>query len=95
MKRAKLQAAVVGGTPDDIEQAFYEALHNADSRTDLALRVRLRGPAPEGAEVDQMQLEEMAPEGPVTVITLSPPDLSCTPLGMSLAMSAEITMPLP
>ena len=30
MKRAKLQAAVVGGTPDDIEHAFYEALHNAD-----------------------------------------------------------------
>ena len=30
MKRAKLQAAVVGGAPDDIEQAFYEALHNAD-----------------------------------------------------------------
>jgi ketosteroid isomerase-like protein len=30
MKRAKLQAAVVGGVPDDIEQAFYEALHNAD-----------------------------------------------------------------
>ena len=30
MKRAKLQAAVVGGMPDDIEQAFYEALHNAD-----------------------------------------------------------------
>lgn len=30
MKRAKLQAAIVGGTPDDIEQTFYEALHNAD-----------------------------------------------------------------
>jgi ketosteroid isomerase-like protein len=30
MKRSKLQAAVVGGTPDDIEQAFYESLHNAD-----------------------------------------------------------------
>lgn len=30
MKRAKLQAAIVGGTPDDIEQSFYEALHNAD-----------------------------------------------------------------
>lgn len=30
MKSAKLQAAIVGGTPDDIEQAFYEALHNAD-----------------------------------------------------------------
>ena len=30
MKRAKLQAAVVGGSPDDIEHAFYEALHNAD-----------------------------------------------------------------
>ena len=30
MKKAKLQAATVGGTPDDVEQAFYEALHNAD-----------------------------------------------------------------
>jgi len=30
MKRAKLQAAIVGGSPDDIEQAFYEALHQAD-----------------------------------------------------------------
>jgi ketosteroid isomerase-like protein len=30
MKRAKLQAAIVGGSPDDIEQSFYEALHNAD-----------------------------------------------------------------
>ena len=30
MKRAKLQAAIVGGTPDDIEQAFYEALNRAD-----------------------------------------------------------------
>jgi ketosteroid isomerase-like protein len=30
MKRANLQAAVVGGSPDDIEQAFYDALHNAD-----------------------------------------------------------------
>ena len=30
MKRAKLHAAVVGGTPDDVEQAFYEALQNAD-----------------------------------------------------------------
>jgi ketosteroid isomerase-like protein len=30
MKRAKLQAAAIGGTPDDIEQSFYEALQNAD-----------------------------------------------------------------
>ncbi len=30
MKKAKLQAAIVGGTADDVEQAFYEALHNAD-----------------------------------------------------------------
>ena len=30
MKRAKLQEAIVGGSPDDIEQSFYEALHNAD-----------------------------------------------------------------
>lgn len=30
MKQAKLQAAILGGTPDDIEAAFYEALHKAD-----------------------------------------------------------------
>jgi ketosteroid isomerase-like protein len=30
MKRQKLSAALVGGTPDDVEQAFYDALHNAD-----------------------------------------------------------------
>ncbi len=30
MKRAKLQAATVGGTPDEVELAFYEALNNAD-----------------------------------------------------------------
>lgn len=30
MKRARLQAATVGGTPDDIEQSFYEALRSAD-----------------------------------------------------------------
>jgi ketosteroid isomerase-like protein len=30
MKRAKLQAAIVGGSPDDIEQSFYEALQHAD-----------------------------------------------------------------
>jgi ketosteroid isomerase-like protein len=29
-KKAKLQAATVGGTADDIEAAFYEALQNAD-----------------------------------------------------------------
>lgn len=30
MKRERLQAATVGGTPDEVEQAFYEALNNAD-----------------------------------------------------------------
>lgn len=30
MKRAKLQAAVVGGSPDDTESAFYEALRKGD-----------------------------------------------------------------
>lgn len=30
MKSAKLQVAIMGGTPDDIELAFYKALHNAD-----------------------------------------------------------------
>jgi ketosteroid isomerase-like protein len=30
MPKARLQAAAVGGTADDIEAAFYEALQNAD-----------------------------------------------------------------
>lgn len=30
MKRARIPAAPVGGTPDDIEQAFYEALNQGD-----------------------------------------------------------------
>ena len=30
MKRERLQAATVGGTADEVEQAFYEALNNAD-----------------------------------------------------------------
>ena len=30
MKRERLQAATIGGTPDEVEQAFYEALNNAD-----------------------------------------------------------------
>jgi len=30
MKRKSLQAATVGGTPDEVEQAFYEALNHAD-----------------------------------------------------------------
>ena len=29
MKRARLQAATVGGTPDEVEQAFYEAMQHA------------------------------------------------------------------
>ena len=30
MKKAKFQAAIFGGTPDDIEHSFYEALRNGD-----------------------------------------------------------------
>ena len=30
MKRERLQAATLGGTPDEVEQAFYEALNNAN-----------------------------------------------------------------
>ena len=30
MKQKSLLAATVGGTPDEIEQAFYEALHHGD-----------------------------------------------------------------
>jgi ketosteroid isomerase-like protein len=30
MKRQRFQAATLGGTPDEVEQAFYEALQHAD-----------------------------------------------------------------
>jgi len=30
MTQAKLRAATLGGTADDVEAAFYEALHTAD-----------------------------------------------------------------
>ena len=30
MKRERLQAATLGGSPDDVEQAFYDALNHAD-----------------------------------------------------------------
>jgi len=30
MKRARLQAATLGGSPDEVEQAFYEALRHGD-----------------------------------------------------------------
>ena len=30
MTKAKLRAATVGGTPEDVEAAFYEAMQNAD-----------------------------------------------------------------
>ena len=30
MSKARLRAATVGGTPDDVETTFYEALQNAD-----------------------------------------------------------------
>jgi uncharacterized protein (TIGR02246 family) len=36
MSKAKLQAATLGGTPDDVEQAFYEALQRADLQALMA-----------------------------------------------------------
>ena len=41
------------------EVSYAEAMDHADSRTDLALRVRLRGPAPGGGGTDEMHLEEL------------------------------------
>ena len=41
------------------EISYQEALDNADSRTDLALKVRLEGPAPEGGEAAGLRLEDM------------------------------------
>lgn len=36
MSKAKLQAATLGGTPEEVEQAFYEALRNADLQALMA-----------------------------------------------------------
>ena len=41
------------------EITYQEALENADSRTDLALKVRLEGPAPLGGESEGLRLEDL------------------------------------
>ena len=41
------------------EITYQEALENADSRTDLSLRVRLEGPAPKGGETSGLKLEDL------------------------------------
>ena len=37
MRKAKLQAATLGGNPDDIEAAFYDALRQGDIERLMAL----------------------------------------------------------
>jgi twitching motility protein PilU len=41
------------------EITYQEALENADSRTDLSLRVRLEGPAPQGGDAAGLRLEDL------------------------------------
>ena len=41
--------------------SYQDAIEVADSRTDLALRIRLQGLAPEGVVDNQMAMEEMPP----------------------------------
>ena len=41
------------------EISYREAIDNADSRTDLALKVRLEGPAPPGEDAAALQLEDI------------------------------------
>jgi twitching motility protein PilU len=41
------------------EISYQEALEHADSRTDLALKVRLEGPAPQGGEATGLRLEDL------------------------------------
>ena len=73
MKRTKLQAAIVGGTPDDIEQAFYEALHNADigqlmgcwAEEDEIVCVHPSGPRLVGAGAIRAAFEAMFANGSV------------------------------
>ena len=73
MKKAKLQAATVGGTPDDVEQAFYEALHNADiqqlmacwAEEDEIVCVHPGGPRLIGAGAIRQAFESMFSNGSV------------------------------
>ena len=73
MKKAKLQAATVGGTPDDIAQAFYEALHNADiqqlmacwAEEDEIVCVHPGGPRLIGAGAIRQAFEAMFSNGSV------------------------------
>ncbi|PUE09511.1 DUF4440 domain-containing protein [Limnohabitans sp. T6-5] len=73
MNRAKLQAAIVGGTPDDIEQTFYEALHNADiqqlmgcwAEEDDIVCVHPGGPSHIGARAIRAVFEAMFANGSV------------------------------
>jgi ketosteroid isomerase-like protein len=73
MKRTKLQAAVVGGSPDDIEQSFYEALHNGDleqlmacwAEEDDIVCVHPGGPRMIGAGAIRATFETMFTNGPV------------------------------
>ncbi|MCX7041801.1 MAG: hypothetical protein NT117_03765, partial [Gammaproteobacteria bacterium] len=41
--------------------SYEDAIEVADSRTDLALRIRLQGLAPEGVVDNEMAMEEMPP----------------------------------
>ncbi len=73
MKKAKLQAAIVGGTADDVEQAFYEALHNADlqklmacwAEEDEIVCVHPGGPRLIGAGAIQQAFDAMFSNGSV------------------------------
>jgi ketosteroid isomerase-like protein len=73
MKRAKLQAAIAGGTPDDIEQCFYEALQNADieqlmacwAEEDDIVCVHPGGPRMIGAGAIRAAFESMFANGSV------------------------------
>ena len=73
MKKAKLQAATVGGTPDEVAQAFYEALHNADiqqlmacwAEEDEIVCVHPGGPRLIGAGAIRQAFEAMFSNGSV------------------------------
>ena len=75
MKRASLQAATVGGTPDDIEQAFYEALNQANieqlmacwAEEDEIVCVQPGGGRLIGAGAIRSAFEALFTKGPVTV----------------------------
>ena len=76
MSKAKLRAATVGGKPDDVEAAFYEALQNGDltqlmacwADEDEIVCVHPGGPRVVGAVAIRATFDAMFANGPISAV---------------------------